>query len=176
MNKETLISRIYETFPKDSIGKYDLLPLFKNPELFDEIISYLAKPFYGKADYVVSPEAMGFILGTGLAKKLGVGFVALRKENKLPYFKSDLHSASYKDYSGTNKTIEIKKGTLPKGCKVIICDDWIESAAVLEASIKLIEKECAVLCGIASVGSEYNNFTKNYIDNGFLNSILCEKD
>lgn len=46
--------------------------------------------FQNKVDYVAAPEAIGWILGTAIAKELGVGFIGVRKGDKLPYAKKRL--------------------------------------------------------------------------------------
>lgn len=176
MEQEALKNEIYRAFPTDSIGKYDLLPIFADNELFGKTVEFLAEPFIGKVDFVTAPEAMGFILGTALARRLGAGFIALRKESKLPYEKSDVLSVKYKDYSGSEKALEIKKGSIPENSRVLICDDWIATGSALTAALKLTELSKASLAGIAAVGSEYNTATKDYIDNKILRTIICEED
>ena len=42
MQDEVLIKKLLDTIPKDSIGRYDLFPVFKNTELFNEIIKNLS--------------------------------------------------------------------------------------------------------------------------------------
>jgi len=41
MVNEDLIKRLTEVIPKDSIGRYDLLPVFKDKRLFAEIVEHL---------------------------------------------------------------------------------------------------------------------------------------
>ena len=85
MNREQLIGKVLAAMPQGSIDIYDLLPIFKDVALFEEIVAYLAHPYAGKVDLVASPEAIGWILGAAMARKLNVGFVPLRKGGKLPY-------------------------------------------------------------------------------------------
>ena len=55
----TLIERLRGSLVKSEDGKYDLLPVYANSELFNEIVSEIASGYEGKVDYVVAPEAMG---------------------------------------------------------------------------------------------------------------------
>ena len=71
--------------PVDGQGlgaKRDLLPLYANSEAVDVLIKYLAEPFRGKVDYVCSPEPLGFIVGSMLARELGVGLVVIRRNQQ----------------------------------------------------------------------------------------------
>ena len=63
-------------------AKRDLLPLYANSEAVDALIKYLAEPFHGKVDYVCSPEPLGFIVGSMLARELGVGLVVIRRNQQ----------------------------------------------------------------------------------------------
>ncbi|MDI6562911.1 adenine phosphoribosyltransferase, partial [Bacillus altitudinis] len=47
----------------------------------DQIVEYAKEK---QIDLVVGPEARGFIIGCPVAYALGVGFVPVRKEGKLP--------------------------------------------------------------------------------------------
>jgi len=110
MNNEDLVQKILNIIPEDSVGRYDLLPVFKDNKLFVEIISTLASSHIGKVDYVAAPESIGWIIGSAMAKELDVGFVPLRKIDKLPYPKETLISQDYDgEYRISRKALEIKK-------------------------------------------------------------------
>jgi adenine/guanine phosphoribosyltransferase-like PRPP-binding protein len=73
--------------------------------MFSSIINILSEPYLKKIDYVVSPEALGWILGVGIARKLETGFVPIRKENKLPYSEEKIIRNVYVDYTKVKKSI-----------------------------------------------------------------------
>lgn len=37
-----------------------------------------------KIDYIIAPEARGFLIGTVVANKLGIGLIPVRKKGKMP--------------------------------------------------------------------------------------------
>jgi adenine phosphoribosyltransferase len=73
-----------------------------------------------KIDKVIGVESRGFFFGMMIAQELNVGFVPVRKPNKLPY---DTISASYELEYGTD-TLEIHTDAIhPQGDRVLIHDD-----------------------------------------------------
>ena len=53
-------------------------------DTFDEITNlFVEKIRDNKVDYIISPEARGFLFGCPVANKLGVGFIPVRKKGKL---------------------------------------------------------------------------------------------
>lgn len=100
MESTDVINEIRGILPRNSIGKYDLLTIFTHKTVFDKIVKVLSLDFQNKVDYVAAPEAIGWILGTAIAKELGVGFIGVRKGDKLPYAKEEIISTHFTDYSG----------------------------------------------------------------------------
>jgi adenine phosphoribosyltransferase len=81
------------------------------------------------------PEARGFIFGAALAYRLGVGFVPIRKPNKLP------HSTRRVDYDleyGTD-AVEMHTDAIRPGEKVILVDDLLATGGTMAACARLIE-------------------------------------
>lgn len=77
--------RTEKDFPQKGIEFIDINPLILNAETFQEIINKFAEEIEGKnVDYIVGPEARGFLFGTAVASKLGIGFIPVRKKNKMP--------------------------------------------------------------------------------------------
>ena len=171
MEKEKLVTRLLDTIPKDSIARYDLFPVFKEPELFNEISRSLSAPYAGKIDYVAAPEAIGWILGTAIAKELNVGFVPLRKIDKLPYPKEILISQNYITHPDKDKALEIKQGHVTAGDKLLIVDEWVETGVSMRCCINLLEKLGCVIVGLATIGIDYREETKDWIDTGFIQYI-----
>ena len=64
--------------------------------------------------------------------------------------------SDFVDYIGMKKALELRKGILPKSAKVLIVDEWIETGAQIQAAIKLIENEKAVVVGIAAISIDTN--------------------
>jgi len=171
MQNENLVKRLLDTIPKDSIGRYDLFPVFKDVELFTNIIRDLSAPYTGKIDYVVAPEAIGWILGSAIARELSVGFIPLRKIDKLPYPKEILISQNYITHPDKDKALEIKKGYLTAGDKILIVDEWVETGVSLHCCINLLEKLGCSIVGLATIGIDCREETKDWIDTGFIRYI-----
>jgi adenine phosphoribosyltransferase len=71
-----------------------------------------------------------------LAEALNVGFVPVRKPNKLPY---ETISASYDLEYGTD-TLEIHTDAIQKGDKVLIHDDVLATGGTAKAVCELVER------------------------------------
>ena len=171
MSNDGLANKVLEAIPEGSIGRYDLSPVFKDAKLFAEIVEYLAAPYTGKVDFVASPEAIGWILGVAAARKLGIGFVPLRKGGKLPYPKEMIISQNYIDYSNKEKTLEIKKNTVTAGSRALIVDEWVETGISMHCCIGLLNKIGCTVAGLAAIGIDYREGTKDWIDSGFIRFI-----
>jgi adenine/guanine phosphoribosyltransferase-like PRPP-binding protein len=74
---------------------YDIFSLLTNPYLFSGICMHM-NLLIKKADFIVSPEARGFLFGPTIAVSNGMGFIPFRKEGKLPFtLPSTIHKTSY---------------------------------------------------------------------------------
>ena len=171
MENKNLIKRLLDVIPKDSIGRYDLFPVFKDAELFNEITKKLAAPYIGKVDYVAAPEAIGWIMGSTIARELNIGFIPLRKVDKLPYPKEMLISQNYVDYFEVRKALEIKANAVSTGDRILVVDEWVETGESLQCCIDLLEKLGCVIVGLATIGIDYRDSTKKWIDTGFIQYI-----
>lgn len=135
MNLESKIRNIQD-FPKPGIGFKDITTLLKDGEAFKAAIDKIVENLKDKeVDYVVGPEARGFLLGAPVAYALGVGFVPIRKPGKLP---AEVVSFEYDLEYGTDK-IEMHKDSIEEGKKVVIIDDLLATGGTVEAATKLIE-------------------------------------
>ena len=77
--------RTEKDFPIKGIEFIDITPLILQKETLNEIIDKFVDELKNKKiDYIVSPEARGFLFGTCIANKLNIGFIPVRKKGKLP--------------------------------------------------------------------------------------------
>ena len=83
---------------------------------------------------VAGTEARGFLFGAPLALELGVGFIPVRKPNKLP---RDVLSESYELEYGKD-TLEIHRDAINPGDKVLLIDDLLATGGTISATAKLI--------------------------------------
>lgn len=124
-------------FPKPGILYRDITPLLGDANAFQRVLDafcvrYTSEPL----DAVAGIEARGFIFGTALAARLGVGFIPIRKRGKLPY---ETHAATYHLEYGTD-TLEIHRDAFGKASRLLLCDDLLATGGTLAASVELIEK------------------------------------
>ena len=70
-----------------------------------------------------------------IAKKLNVGFIPVRKPNKLPY---ETISATYDLEYGTD-TLEIHTDEIQKGDRILIHDDVLATGGTAKAVCKLVK-------------------------------------
>jgi adenine phosphoribosyltransferase len=142
-------------FPKKGILFRDITPLLQDAKSLREIIARLARSLKGKKiSTVVGIESRGFIFGTALATKLGVGFVPIRKKGKLPWKTRQV--ACTLEYG--EAILEIHQDAVKRGEKVLIVDDLLATGGTAEAAAKLVKSIGGQVAKIAFV-----------IELGFLN-------
>lgn len=135
---------VYPDFPKEGVSFKDINSLIKDGDAFHEVTD----KFYDIAkaldvNIVCIPEARGYIFGSALAYKLGVGLVPIRKPGKLP---GKVISESYDLEYGSN-TVEIQADAIKTGDRVLIIDDLLATGGTMKAAIDLVEKEGGEVCG-----------------------------
>jgi len=142
------IIRSFPDWPKSGVIFRDIMPLLKNPQAVkfavDEMIGHLG----GKEiDLVAGIESRGFIFGALLAQNLHKGFIAIRKEGKLP---GETLKVSYTIEYGS-ATMEIQKDAVKPGERVLIVDDLLATGGTAKAAAELIEKLGGIVVGFAFV-------------------------
>lgn len=138
--------RDIKDFPKEGIIFRDITTALKDAETLRVIVDYLCDQFKDiKIDYIAGIESRGFILGMPMAYKMGIGFVPVRKPNKLP---AATYSQEYALEYGTDK-IEIHQDAFPQGANVLVVDDLLATGGTAEAACKLVKKAGANLVGTA---------------------------
>jgi adenine phosphoribosyltransferase len=124
-------------FPKEGILFKDIMPVLKDPLLFNQVVDYFYQELKDKKiQYVAGIEARGFVLAAALAYKLGAGFVPIRKRGKLPGL---VERHEYDLEYGTD-IIEMQADALPAGGRVALIDDLLATGGTAAASIKLLER------------------------------------
>ena len=137
--------RNIENFPRDGISFKDITPLLADPEAFENAVGHMAKIAATlEPDIVVSIESRGFIFGAPISLRLGVPFVPIRKEGKLPHTTNRL---SYDLEYGTD-VIEIHRDAITPGRKVVLVDDIIATGGTAEAALDLVESMGAEVVGV----------------------------
>ena len=150
----------------------DVTPLFTNPQAFAALVADLCAPFEAsEIDSVAGIDALGFILGTAMAIRLGKGFIPIRKGGKLPVAVS---RAEFVDYSGQPKTLELRQGSIQPGQKVLVVDEWIETGAQVEAAVRLVEEAGGAVVGIATINMDDNSRVRRLRERYMCHAIWVE--
>src|SRR5690606_13243508 len=133
-------------FPQPGIVFKDITPILKDSELCNHIIEEFANQLDGIAiDVVAGVESRGFLFGLMLASRLGLPFVPIRKQGKLPY---QTIAEGYKLEYG-QAVIEVHADAFEKGDKVLIHDDLLATGGTVVAASKLVERAGAQVAGFS---------------------------
>jgi adenine phosphoribosyltransferase len=135
-------------FPVEGIQFKDITTLLKAPEPFAASVQAMLDHYEAKGseiDVVVGIESRGFIWGAVLAYQMGVGFVPVRKPDKLP---AETIRAEYALEYGTN-ALEVHRDAIQPGQKVLIVDDLLATGGTAQATCQLVEQLGGEVAGIA---------------------------
>ena len=137
---------VIDNYPKKGISFKDITPLVKDPDAFADACSQLAE--FAKsvgANIIVGPEARGFIFGAPTAIMAHMGFVPVRKPNKLP---REVITYTYQLEYGTD-TLCMHRDAIKKGDKVVIIDDLLATGGTVKAAAELVEQLGGEVVGCA---------------------------
>ena len=134
-------------FPKPGIIFKDITPVFENPEYCEKTIEVMVdeiKENVPEFDKIICPEARGFLFGVPIGLQIQKPVVLARKPGKLPLPGMRIDYAL--EY-GT-ESLEISKGALNPGEKILIVDDLLATGGSAKALSALVEKSGAQVAGI----------------------------
>jgi adenine phosphoribosyltransferase len=132
-------------FPKAGIVFKDITPLLADGDGLRDATRAMAEPYQNaRIDRVVGIESRGFILGSVVARELGVGFVPVRKPNKLPAEKASIEYAL--EY-GTDK-LEVHTDACRRAPRVLVVDDVLATGGTAKAACELMERIGAQVVGL----------------------------
>ena len=138
----------------------DPTSIYINGDAFHDLLDDLMADLDGvTCDVVGGLDAMGFVLGSALATRLGVGFLPIRKAGKLCV---DTDSASFSNYSGRTQDMEMRKPAFATGTKVLLVDQWIETGGTMDGAIRLVEQQGGKVAGLVTIAMEDNEKTASY--------------
>lgn len=145
--KLSLAIRDVADFPKEGIMFKDISTIMLDPVLSNEVVDELYDRFKNdEIDAVAGIESRGFLFGFPLAMRLGVPFVLIRKQGKLPY---DKISHAY-DLEYGSAVIEMHTDAVKAGDRVLIHDDLLATGGSAAAAAELIKK-----CGGEVAGFDF---------------------
>lgn len=129
----------YPDFPEKGILFEDIMPIFQNPTLFQDLLDGLKQDLQEagvKPDVIVGLDARGFLFGPTLALQLGCSFVPVRKAGKLP---GEVYTATYEKEYGQD-VFCLQKNAIQKGQNVVIVDDIIATGGSAACAGELVEQ------------------------------------
>ena len=140
--------RTIPDFPEPGILFRDITTLLSDAEALNETIERFAEHYKNeKIDVVAGVESRGFIIGTPLAIRMGLGFIPIRKAGKLP---GPTNGVDYDLEYGKDR-VEVHQDAIPEGSRVLLVDDLIATGGTIEGSAKLVKKVGGVIVGYAFV-------------------------
>ena len=132
--------RTVPDFPANGIMFRDITTLIADGSGLSATIEHLAELAPADVAAVAGIEARGFIFGTALATRLGVGFIPVRKAGKLPVETiGQDYSLEYGD-----ARIEIDPTLVGDGERILLVDDLIATGGTALAAAQLLRRAGAV--------------------------------
>ncbi|MEM7213042.1 MAG: phosphoribosyltransferase family protein [Pseudomonadota bacterium] len=130
----------------------DPTSIYINGEAFHDLLDDLTADLSDvEADVVGGLDAMGFVLGSALATRLGIGFLPIRKAGKLCV---DTDKVSFTNYSGRTQDMEMRLPAFAQGTRVLLVDQWIETGGTMEGAIELVERQEGQVAGLVAIAIE----------------------
>ena len=138
----------------------DPTSIYINGAAFHDLLDDLVADLDGiEVDVVGGLDAMGFVLGSALATRLGVGFLPIRKAGKLCV---DTDRVTFSNYSGRTQDMEMRKPAFAPGPRVLLVDQWVETGGTMDGAIRLVERQQGKVVAMAAVAIEDNDRTRQY--------------
>jgi adenine phosphoribosyltransferase len=140
--------RAVPDFPKPGILFYDISTLLMHPQAWRATVERMGEAISPHApDLLVGIESRGFLTAAPLALHLGLGFIMVRKQGKLPgktiRFTYDLEYGS--------DTIEVQADAVKPGQRVVILDDLLATGGTMQAAVELLRGLGAEVVGAACI-------------------------
>ncbi len=146
--KSELNIRTEMDFPTKGIEFIDINPLILQKDVLQEITNLFIEDIKDKnIDYIVAPEARGFLSGSAIATDLKVGLVPVRKKGKLPPSTVEIGFDYEKEYGKDTLELPALVNDNYKGKRFYILDDIYATGNTLKAIKKAIEDLGGIVVG-----------------------------
>lgn len=159
--KEEFNIRTQKDYPVKGIEFIDIMPLMMQAKLYQKITDMFVEEVkkQGKVDYIVVPEARGFLFGCPVATALGVGCIPVRKKGKLPPNTVQSEFEYEKEYGKDKLCLpKLVEGNYQEK-RFYIIDDIYATGNTMQAIKKEIECLGGIVvgCGVVMNIVELNN-------------------
>ena len=136
----------------DKFAWLDPTSIYINQSAFQDLLTdLLADLEEVEFDVVGGLDAMGFVLGAALAARRDVGFLPIRKADKLCV---DTDRVSFTNYSGRTQDMEMRLPAFAAGTRVVLVDQLIETGGTMEGASELGERQKGVVTGLVAIAME----------------------
>lgn len=140
--------RTIPDWPRQGVMFRDITPLLQDPRLLRSMTRIFVDRYReAGVSLVAGIDARGFIIGPLIAHQLGVGFVPVRKQGKLPF---ETVSSSYELEYGA-ATVEIHVDACQTGDRVLLVDDLIATGGTMLAAVELLRRLGAEVLEAAAI-------------------------
>ncbi len=144
----------------DKFAWLDPTSIYINSAAYTDLLDDFVNDLEGiDIDCVAGLDAMGFVLGAGLAARLNKGFLPIRKSGKLCV---DTDKVSFDNYSGRTQDMEMRIPAFSPGTRVLLADQWVETGGTMAGAIELVERQQGVVAGLLAIAIEENEATNKY--------------
>ena len=136
-------------FPKPGILFRDIGRLLASPAALREVRKqFLDRVADEKPDYLAALDARGFTFAGLLSDGLNAGILMVRKKGKLPgAVLSQDYGLEYRD----SDTLEMQKGIIQPGQRVLVIDDVLATGGTAKAAVDLVRQAGGEVTSIAVV-------------------------
>lgn len=150
--KNELNLRTEKDYPIKGIEFIDIMPVIMQNNVYSEIINKFVEELKDKKiDYIVSPEARGFLFGCPVANRLNIGCVPVRKKGKIPSTTVAKEFMYEKEYGKDILVLPNLVNDEYKNKKFYIVDDIYATGNTVRAIKKAIEDMGGIVEGIGVV-------------------------
>ena len=139
--KNDLNIRTEKDYPVHGVEFIDITPLILQKETLNEITEKFTEELKGREiDYIVAPEARGFLFATPVANSLNIGCIPVRKRGKLPPSIVEVQFEYEKEYGKDYLELPMLLNENYKNKKFYIIDDIYATGNTIKSIKQAIEK------------------------------------
>ena len=164
--KSELNIRTEKDFPENGVEFIDITPLIMQSSTLSEITSIFKDELRNKKiDYIVAPEARGFLFGAIIANELKLGFIPIRKKGKLPPSTVEVCFSYEKEYGNDELELPMLVGDSYKDKSFYIIDDIYATGNTMRSIKDTIISlggsviGCGVVMNIVELNTDENIFS-----------------